>query len=120
LNRTSMRKFINQGFSVVVLKPARQDVEDLVEICIEQGMKLVFTSSMDHLVGVAHAHSVAEAVKSKYPASVLQSGLLTHALFEEDLFSQRLKVEDSCLVFPKDLGIGFTRELESLEWRELL
>lgn len=113
------KSFEDAGFSVVVLKPARQNVEELVDKSLTAGLKMTFTSSMDHLVGIAHAVAVAESFEKKYPDKVLDSGFLTSDLFEANSFSSKVHVEKASLCFSLEEGIGFSEELKSCDWLEL-
>lgn len=113
------KSFVDAGFSAIILKPARQNVEDLVDKSLAAGLKMTFTSSMDHLVGIAHAVSVAEKYQKKYPDKVLESGFLTSDLFQENPFSSKVHVEKASLCFSFEEGIGFSEELKSCDWLEL-
>lgn len=110
---------LDAGFSAVVLKSSRQNVEDIVDKSVRAGLKITFTSSMDHLVGIAHGVSIAQYFKSKFPESLLDSGFLTHDLFEEDMFSLKVSIKEATLYFSEESGIGFTAELNSCQWVEL-
>lgn len=113
------KTLMDAGFSVVILKSSRQNVEDLVDKSIAANLKITFTSSMDHLVGIAHGVAIAESYKNKYPENVLDSGFLTYELFEEDEFSREVSIKDTSLHFPSGFGIGFSKELEACHWKEL-
>jgi len=96
------------SFDVRVIKPALQ------EIPASPGRMLV-TSYMDHPLGQMFAAWQAALHFDGCDAC----GLLTHALFEPNPFSERLRVSGPLLHPPKGTGLGFDDLLEGLPWKRL-
>ncbi len=96
-------------YSVRVIKPTREDVND--------DRKIVITSSMDHPVGVAHALRMAQKFAEN------KSGLLTLDLYQETSFHQyfiyrnqsEINFSEKAL---SDFGIGMTHDLLQLSWKD--
>ena len=99
------------AFQVLVIKPARQDVEEAVEYARRWNLKMVITSSLDHPVGVAHALIVASELKSKFPDMVLDSGCDSLRAYRTDEFAQAFGADD--------VGVGFTSLLERIPWQNI-
>jgi O-succinylbenzoate synthase len=70
---------------------------------------IIITSYMDHPIGQLHAAYVA----AKH-APEATCGLVTHVLYENDAFIERMAVKDARLVPP-----DFTDLLEALPWKRL-
>lgn len=81
----------------------------------EDLLKCIFTSSMDHPVGVAHALRFAQQLAAR------ESGLLTLDLYEETSFHKYFLQKENELNFSpaalNDFGIGMTADLEKLNWK---
>ena len=89
-----------EAVDVLVVKPAVQDVPDVA-------IPVIITSYMDHPIGQLHAAYVAAN-------STETCGLVTHVLYENDAFIERMKIVDARLVPP-----DFTDLLEALPWKRL-
>ena len=85
---------------VLVVKPAVEDVPNT-------DLPIIITSYMDHPIGQLHAAYVAAN-------STETCGLVTHVLFENDPFVERMQIKDARLVPP-----DFTDLLEALPWKRL-
>lgn len=92
---------------VLVIKPAVQDVPDSEK-------EIVITSYMDHPLGQVCAAWVAATRRTSS-----RCGLLTHILYEESAFSERLSLDGARLVPPPGTGFGFDDLLEQLPWARL-
>jgi o-succinylbenzoate synthase len=101
------RRGDEREYDVLVLKPAR-GVGPLPE------RPVAITSYLDHPVGQLGAAWVAARLG---PTEI--GGLVTHPVYEESAFSRRLGVERGRLIPPDGPGIGFDREFERLDWRDL-
>ena len=92
-----------------VFKPSREKFDTSWTECI-------FTSAMDHPVGIAHGLRVAQQ-KAKH-----DSGFLTLDLYEENSFYKYFTQEEHLLNFSRealqDYGIGMTEQLQKLNWIE--
>lgn len=101
---------------VLVLKPARQNVEKAVDLAARWDLRLAVTSMMDHPVGVAHAMCTALELRRKFGESVLQAGCLTSSLYESNPFSERMRTHGPLFAPVMGTGIGFDDLLESQAW----
>lgn len=106
------------GFDVAIFKPARREWRTLAETLPKQ-VRVVFTSAMDH--GFAQAFAAWEAMEATktFGERIDLCGLSTQHLFEKDPFFDQIQVKGGWLTFdhdPEDVGFGFNRALENLEW----
>lgn len=95
------------SYDVLIVKPAIQEIT-----CSDA--EIVVTSSMDHPIGqlcAAYAAATANITST--------CGLITHVLFENDPFIERMRIEGTRLVPPGGMGWGFDDLLESLPWQNL-
>lgn len=107
------------AFDVLILKPAKSDVTEVVQFAQKHRCKVAVTSYMDHVVGVLHAASVAHELFKEYGELILESGCLTHHLFEESEFSEGVLSEGPYLYAGPGVGVGFNSQLEALSWQKL-
>lgn len=96
------------AFDVLVFKPARNAGWPLFD------GEIVVTSYMDHPVGQLGAAWVA-ATNRVSP----RCGLVTHVLFEEDPFIERMQLDGARLLPPPGTGVGFDDLLAALPWKRL-
>jgi O-succinylbenzoate synthase len=96
-----------EGVDVLVVKPAVQELP-------RTARELVITSYMDHPLGQLAAAYVAVTT-----ATSDRCGLVTHVLYEENEFSERLRIDGARLVPPGGNGFGFDDLLEAQPWRTL-
>jgi len=95
------------SYDVLILKPA---IEEFT--CSDA--EVVVTSYMDHPIGqLCAAYTAATANITS------TCGLITHVLFENDPFIERMRIEGTRLVPPGGMGWGFDDLLETLPWRKL-
>ena len=103
-------------FKVVVIKPARQDVEKLVKTIDRHALKMVITSSMDHPVGIAHAGLVAAELKKFYPNTLLDCGCLTLRTYRPNEFTMRVMTQGPYITGVAGTGIGFDDLFAKQTW----
>ncbi len=103
-------------FSVVILKPARQDIDRALGWVNKFALKMVVTSAMDHPVGVAHACNLAAELKKFYPNTLLDCGCLTLKTYRPNEFSSRIQVAGPYIKDIPGIGIGFDDLLEKAQW----
>jgi O-succinylbenzoate synthase len=96
------RQVATEGVDLLVVKPAVQDVPNV-------DIPIIITSYMDHPIGQLHAAYVAATATPNATC-----GLVTHVLFENDPFIERMRIDDARLVPP-----DFTDLLEALPWKRL-
>lgn len=101
---------------VVILKPARMDVEKVVEAALHWHLKMTVTSSMDHPVGVMHAVCIALDLKKKHDQTMLEAGCMTLRQYQMDAFSAAVPVNGPYFQKPRGTGIGFDDLLEQRTW----
>lgn len=110
--RTGMRLALDrsdgdEGVDVFVIKPAVQDVR-------ASPKPVIITSYMDHPIGQLGAALAAAA------AGITSTcGLITHVLFENDPFIERMQLDGTRLVPPAGTGFGFDDLLDDLPWKKL-
>ncbi|HXH38133.1 MAG TPA: enolase C-terminal domain-like protein [Thermoanaerobaculia bacterium] len=110
--RTGMRLALDRGtgtedVDVIVVKPAVQKIPD-------SDAEIVVTSYMDHPLGqLCAAYAAAKA------SITATCGLVTHVLFEPDVFIERMRIDGTRLIPPDGNGFGFDDLLERLPWRSL-
>jgi O-succinylbenzoate synthase len=95
------------SYDVLILKPAIQAIP-----CSDT--EIVVTSHMDHPIGqlcAAYAAATANITST--------CGLITHVLFENDAFIERMRIDGTRLVPPGGTGWGFDDLLEKLPWEKL-
>lgn len=93
------------GFAVRVLKPASDSLR-------VRPQPVVVTSAMDHPLGQLFAAWEA----SRYAGPQLESGLLTHELFEPDAFTEAVRSAGPQLFPAAGTGLGFDALLAALPW----
>jgi O-succinylbenzoate synthase len=95
------------SYDVLILKPAIQEVA-----CSDT--EIVVTSYMDHPIGQLCAAYAAATANIKSTC-----GLITHVLFENDPFIERMRIDGTRLVPPGGTGWGFDDLLKTLPWQKL-
>lgn len=106
-------------FKVLVLKPARQDVEKVMAQVHRLRLKVAITSSLDHPVGQMHAATLCGEFKKLYPNTILDAGCFSHTAYEDNEFTAYLPTRGPFLGEMPGLGIGFDDALNSLSWTRL-
>jgi o-succinylbenzoate synthase len=105
-----------EGVDVHIVKPAVQDAF----AAIDSVACAVVTSYLDHPIGQLGAAWVAAKLAADYPSRVsMRCGLLTHALYENDPFIERMRSAGPLLIAPVGTGIGFDDLIERLPWERL-
>lgn len=107
-----------EGFSAVVVKPARRDWRIVAQR--HPGVPLMLTSAMDHALGQMFAAYEAALARRELGSAVGLCGLCTQHLFEPDGFFDRVRSPGG-LLQPDTSGggLGFGDVLERLPWRRL-
>lgn len=107
------------GFDAVVVKPARRDWRVVAQHL--PGSDLILTSAMDHAIGQAYAAYEAALCRQEMGNKLSLCGLVTHHLFDNDPFFERLDVEGGVLQVDRNgTGLGFDDVLEGLPWEPLI
>ena len=95
------------SYDVLIVKPALEEIA-----CSDA--EIVVTSYMDHPIGqLCAAYAAATA------GITSTCGLVTHVLFENDPFIERMRIDGTRMVAPGRTGWGFDDLLETLPWQEL-
>jgi O-succinylbenzoate synthase len=95
------------SYDVLILKPALGEIP-----CTDK--EIVVTSNMDHPIGqlcAAYAAATANITTT--------CGLITHVLFKNDPFIERMRIDGTRLMPPGGTGWGFDDLLEKLPWQKL-
>jgi o-succinylbenzoate synthase len=95
------------SYDVLILKPALDKIP-----CTDA--EIVVTSYMDHPIGQLCA--ACTAATSKITSTC---GLITHVLFENDPFIERMRIDETRLVPPEGSGWGFDDLLAKIPWQKL-
>lgn len=103
-------------FKIIIVKPARRDVDLDIKLALQHDLKLVVTSSLDHPVGVAHACNIAIEIKKSYPSLLLDCGCLTLRSYKSGDFFSRVQATGPFFTGVNGTGIGFDDLLQRLEW----
>jgi O-succinylbenzoate synthase len=119
LRRVDLKKLKTKAFEVVIIKPAKMDVNATLQSAIFQDYKVTVTSYMDHPIGVMHALSVAGELKKAHPQRILDAGCLTTRLFQMDSYSAEVVPTGPYLKRAEGKGIGFDTLLSREPWSQL-
>lgn len=103
-------------FKIVIIKPARIDVEKTVKFIDKYALKMVVTSSLDHAVGIAHACAVAADLKKFYPNTLIDCGCLSMRAYRPNEYSSRIQVQGPYLTNIAGTGVGFDELFEKTNW----
>ncbi|HWU42867.1 MAG TPA: hypothetical protein VN132_05485, partial [Bdellovibrio sp.] len=103
-------------FDVIILKPAKMDVDKAIAQCKQWKLKTTVTSYMDHSVGIAHAMIVAMELKKEHGNMILESGCMTQRLYQKDAFTTEFETKGPFIQHVKGIGIGFDQLLEEMPW----
>lgn len=100
------------SWTYLIIKPSRQDAEQLINKCLQHKKSFTLTSAMDHPVGFAHGLHYAQ----KYAQNI--SGFSTLDLYEDNEFNSYFQSEKNKVSMKNnsDFGIGMTAALEKLTW----
>lgn len=105
-------EFDSLGFKYLVLKPARQNLD---EVKLPTGVTPVIMGYLDHPVG----QSFAALGAARWRGKKLDAGISYHTCYRENLYSERLKLNNAVLVPDSGFGIGFGDLLEKEKWEFL-
>jgi O-succinylbenzoate synthase len=105
---------------VLVLKPARQDLFEILPALTRWKKKITLTSAMDHPVGVMHALSWMQEWAEVKADLMLIAGCLSFQAYEENAYSKRIPVKGPCVLASPGRGVGFDDLLEREPWQQIL
>ena len=106
--------FLQEGASIRVVKPAREETEDLSSY-----RRVVFTHSLDHPIGQAAAAWSAAKHYTHHPKVMEVCGLTAPLMYEPNAFSQAWSCAGPRLKPTPGTGFGFNELLESIKWERL-
>ncbi len=118
-HKVDLKKIKTKPFDVVILKPAKMDVNATLQDCITHDLKITVTSYMDHPVGVMHALAVACELKKGSPQRVLDAGCMTMQLFQMDSYSAKVTQAGPYLKRADAKGVGFSLLFLKEPWSQL-
>jgi len=110
---------LDYGIEFLVIKPARENVETLIELAEQLDAKVYFTSNLGHSIESAATSYVASYYKNKLPQLVKTCGNIHESFYQDDFFSGEMQFEGPYLTHVKGLGFGFDKELNQLGWINL-
>ena len=119
LEKVDLKKLKTKPFDMVVLKPAKHDVNAILHSCIMNDYKMTITSYMDHPVGVMHALAIAGELKKAHPQRILDAGCLTTRLYQMDSYSAEVVPSGPYLKRAEGKGVGFDALLAKEPWTQL-
>jgi len=106
------------GVGVLVSKPAWDDSLALARRVAGTGVGLVITTALGHPLGSLAAAWVAARAATVPSLEVLSCGLLSHAAYRPDAFSEALRVDEGVLRPLPGAGLGLGSLLEALAWEQ--
>lgn len=106
-------------FKILIIKPARRDVEKDLKLAEQYDLKVVVTSSLDHPVGVAHACNIASEIKKSNPSMLLDCGCLSLRAYKFSEFFLRVQATGPYFAGVNGTGIGFDDLLQRIEWKPI-
>lgn len=109
----------NKPFDVIILKPAKQDVDTVIARSKSYGLQTTVTSYMGHPVGMIHALALAMELKKEHGAMMLEAGCLTHRLYHMDAFTAQIPFHGPFISKIPGLGIGFDSLLDGQTWYQI-
>lgn len=115
--RVNWEKLQEPVFDILVVKPAKTDVQKAMKLCQKWNLQAVITSYMDHPIGSLHALAVAQELKAEYGDMILEAGCLTHSLYHPDIFAKQIQSQGPFIKKVAGHGIGFDQILEEQPWR---
>lgn len=105
---------------VVIVKPARVDIE-LASNCLKAWQKsFTVTNSLDHPIGSIHALSIAQDLRQSLPRMMFDPGCLTLSHYRMEPYGAELEVRGPFLHKLAGFGVGFDRLLQAEIWKPLL
>ena len=115
----SARDLRQKDFQYLILKPARQNVDQALLCCRQHELKCVVTSSLDHPLGVIHSALIASHVNKVLPGPSLDSGCLSFGAYETNAFNAEIQTQGPYLKAVTGTGVGFDHLLRSLAWTSI-
>ncbi|MFC5049407.1 enolase C-terminal domain-like protein [Rubritalea spongiae] len=110
----------DSSYQYAVVKPAVDDVTQVCERAQSLGLKGVFTSYMDHPVGQSYAAWMAGTANALYSQlEMVECGLMTQGLFEENAFIEALGPIGPKWNAADGVGLGFDSLLDELDWKRV-
>lgn len=109
-----------EGAAVIVVKPAVQDVDPIIETFAGTDKRFVFTHYMDSPVGQMCALVAAQQAWRELPAQMLVCGLQHHDGLELSGLQHVVESDGPFIVPPQGCGLGFDSVLERRAWTELV
>lgn len=106
----------------IVMKPAKDEIEIILGLCLKWGLKATLTSYLDHPVGIMHALIVAKNLKLRHPNLFSDFGCMTFSEFHSENqqeFASQIKTQGPTILANSGYGIGFDDLLQKQNWISL-
>jgi len=101
---------------VLVLKPGRVNIVEVLKKVKNKDIKYVVTHSMDHPLGMSAAVGMAIKLQFFVKDRMLDCGLLPSDNFEWDSAFEEIEVKGPHIVPKDDVGFGYSESFNQLEW----
>jgi o-succinylbenzoate synthase len=108
-----------EGAQIIVVKPAVQQADKIVQKFKGTQKKFIFTHYMDFPIGQICALIEAQAASHDLGAQLLTCGLQHHDIYEGFTFQSAIKYDGPYILPPEGTGVGFDKLLENQTWTEL-
>jgi len=105
------------GFSVLIMKPAIQDLGEMSSLAKKFEVPLVLTSYLDHPFGQICAAWTASQCVNQTQVQLETCGLLSHLVYEPRSVAGWLHSQGPSLTTPSGKGFGMDEALKKLEWK---
>ena len=97
----------SDSFSVLVIKPARENWRAIAEFARQTDRSVMVTSYLDHPLGQMTAAWAAAQLKLNAGLKMESCGLLSQTAYKPHLFSEVLQTEGPRILSPQGFGFGF-------------
>ena len=104
-------------FKIVIVKPARQNLDKVMEVVNRFGLKFVVTNCLEHVIGQLQALALASDLKKKYPNQMLDPGCLSLNVYEKYEFLDLIPNKGPIYEPRTEGGIGFDEVLKRQRWK---
>lgn len=109
-----------EGANVIVLKPAVQNPEKIVNTITDANKRIVLTHYMDFPLGQMSAYVEAQRLIAAGEKRIVTCGLQHHDVYEGFTFQDAIRNDGPYIVPPEGHGLGFDHLLEKQEWQEIV
>lgn len=109
-----------EGAEVIVIKPAKQNAEEIIKHFKNSSKKFVFTHYLDFPIGQMSAFYEAQRLYPLVKDQTLACGLQLQDIYEDFTFQTAIRNDGPYVLPPEGKGLGFDSLLQTIEWKELV